>query len=219
MINFALIYEHLPELLLGLKNSIIITFFSLFIGIFAGTILSFCLLSKSNFTKAISQLYIAIFRGTPMLIQILSFFCFFSLYQINLSPLGIAIIVIGCNSAAYLSKIIKNAILLVPKEEQEAAYALGFSPAQVYRYIIFPHSLRSLLPNLLNEAITLIKDSSLAHLIGVSELTFQGNIIIGQTYEAITIYFFIGCCYFCIIHLFSFLFYLCKKKIYDTKNY
>jgi His/Glu/Gln/Arg/opine family amino acid ABC transporter permease subunit len=219
MINTTLIYNNLPLLLHGLKNSLLIALFSLVIGVSGGTLISLCLLSKQKIIKNLARLYIAIFRGTPMLIQILTFFCLFSLYHIISSPLIIAIIVIGCNSAAYLSKVIEHAILLTPQGEQEGAHALGFSSFEVYRYIIFPHSIRSLLPNLLNEAITLIKDSSLAHVIGASELTFQGNIIIGQTYEAVTVYFFLGCTYFCIIHLFSFLFYLCKKKIYANKNF
>ena len=94
---------------------------------------------------------------------------------------------IGLNSAAYIAHIIKSGILSVGKGQVEAGQMLGFSQMQIMRYIIFPQAVRVVLPALGNEFIVLIKDSSLASIVGVMELTKEGEIITSQTYDALTV--------------------------------
>ena len=99
-----------------------------------------------------------------------------------------SIAAISLNSAAYVSQIVKSGIMAVSSGQKEAAKALGFSPAQIAWYIVLPQAFCIVLPALGNEFITLIKDSSLASIIGVAELMREGNLIKSRTFDAISIY-------------------------------
>jgi ABC-type amino acid transport system permease subunit len=124
-----------------------------------------------------------------------------------------AIISIGLNSAAYLSQTILTGITSVNKGQLEAAQTLGFTKAQIIRHIIFPQAIRTVLPNLESEIVTLIKDSSLASTIGVYELTKQGDIIRSQTYDTVSVFFAIGLIYLTLTTTVTILISVLNKKI------
>ena len=155
----------------------------------------------------------SIIRGTPMLIQIMGTYFILRSWGIPIPTFWSAIISIGLNSAAYLSQTILSGITSVRSGQIEAAKTLGFSSAQTIRYIIFPQAIRSILPNLESEIVTLIKDSSLASIIGVYELTQQGQIIISQTYDTPSVYFAIGLIYLTLTTTVTILMSLLNKKI------
>ena len=213
MINFELLLKYYPLLLTGIITSLQIAFVSCGIGAVVGTWLGIILAGKNKIAKMLSQTYVAIIRGTPMLIQVMGTYLVLRSLGVPIQPLWSAIISIGLNSAAYLSQTILTGITSVSKGQIEAAKTLGFSQAQTIRYIIFPQAIRTVLPNLESEIVTLIKDSSLASTIGVYEITQQGRIIISQTYDTPSVFFAIGIIYLLLTTTVTILMSLLNKKI------
>ena len=203
MIDFDLIIESLPLLLRGATVSLQIAAMGCLIGFSLGTILGLLQTHKSWLIRMPVIFYTTIVRGTPMLIQI--YFIFFLLPElgIKISAFWSAIIAIGLNSGAYISNIIRSGIASVGKGQIEAAKVLGLKPMQITRYIILPQAIRVVLPALGNEFITLVKDSSLASLIGVAELSREGSLIKSRTYDALSVYFAVAIIYLIVTTLLS----------------
>ncbi len=192
------IQQALPYLLRGTLVTLKIAFFSSLFGFVGGTILGFIHCSHNAVVRSLVTLYVTLFRGTPMLIQIPFFYYLLPHIGIELSLFTTAVIAIGLNSTAYISQIVRSGIMSVPAGQKEAAQVLGFTHFQIMRYIVFPQAIRLVIPALLNEFITLIKDSSLASTIGVVELFKEGTIIISRTYAVIPIYCAIAAIYLCL---------------------
>lgn len=188
MINYDLIQTALPHLIHGAFVSLEIAGLALTIGLIGGVVLGILQTNNSKPVQVLVSIFTTIIRGTPMLIQIVFLYYVVSLLGVNFSPLWSAILAIGINSSAYISQIIRSGIQAVPHGQIEAAQTLGISKVDTLRYVILPEALRVVLPALGNESITLIKDSSLASLIGVVELYKEGQTIISQTYDALSIY-------------------------------
>jgi His/Glu/Gln/Arg/opine family amino acid ABC transporter permease subunit len=183
MINWTLIQQSLPILISAAVMSLKIAFISCGIGILLGTLLGVLQAENNKFIRFLIGIYVTVIRGTPMLIQI-SFYYF----AFGLPAFGAAVLGIGLNSAAYVSQIIRSGISSVGKGQIEAARVLGFSKQQITRFIVLPQALRIVLPALGNEFITLIKDSSLASVVGVVELYRQSTVMITRTYDPLSIY-------------------------------
>ena len=219
IIDFNLIIEYLPVLLQGLVVTLQIAGIGCFIGLVLGTILALMQTSNSKLLRLFVTSYVIIIRGTPMLLQILIFsYCLLPLIGIT-SNLWTAIIAIGLNSAAYISQTIRSGISSIGKGQIEAAKVLGFSTSATIRYIILPQALRTTLPALGNEFVTLIKDSALASVIGVAELTKQANFVKSKTFDAITVYFSVAVLYLMLTSTVSlFIAYLEKRMNTHAKN-
>lgn len=213
MINYALLIKHYPLLLNGILTSLEIAFISCALGAILGTCLGIILAGNNKIAKIFAQTYVSIIRGTPMLIQVMGMYLILTRSGIPIPALWSAIISIGLNSAAYLSQTILSGITSVSKGQIEAAKTLGFSQTQTIRYIIFPQAIRTVIPNLESEIVTLIKDSSLASTIGVYEITKQGQIIISQTYDILSVYFAIGLIYLMLTTTVTILISLLNRKI------
>lgn len=188
MINWTLIYQSLPMLCKGMVISIEITFFALMIGLGLGTILGIVESKGHWILRYFIKVYVTIIRGTPMIVQISFFYYLLPQFGLSFSALQTAIIAIGLNSSAYISQIIKSGISAVGKDQVEAAKVLGFTNLQSIYYFVLPQAIRYVLPALANESITLIKDSSLASIIGVNEMYKESRSIISQTYDVVSIY-------------------------------
>ncbi len=213
MINFDLLLKYYPYLFSGVMISLQIAFMSCAIGAVIGTGLGIVLAGHNKIAKFFAQAYVSIIRGTPMLIQVMGTYLVLVSMGVPISRTWSAIISIGLNSAAYLSQTILTGITSVSKGQLEAAKTLGFSKAQTIRYIIFPQAIRTVLPNLESEIVTLIKDSSLASTIGVYELTQQATIIRSQTYDTVTVFFAIGLIYLILTTIVTILMSILNKKI------
>ncbi len=187
MIDYQLIWDSLPQLLNGALVSIQIAGAAAWIGLILGTLLGFAEESKFVLFKWISTVYATLFRGTPMLVQILFVYYVLPQFGLKIPPFWAATLAIGLNSSAYISQIVRSGILAIPKGQLEAAHTLGLTKWMSLRYIVFPQALRVALPGLGNELITLVKDSSLASIIGVMELSKEGSIIRSRTYDAFSI--------------------------------
>lgn len=204
MIDFDLIAQYLPVLLQGLVVTLEIAAAASCIGIILGTILALMQTSHNTLLRSIVNVYVVIIRGTPMLIQILCAYFLLPQIGILIPALWTAIIAIGLNSAAYISQVMRSGIASVGRGQIEAAKVLGFSTQDTIRYIVLPQALRTTLPALGNEFVTLIKDSALASLIGVAELTKQANFVKSKTFDAITVYFAVAILYLMLTSTVSF---------------
>lgn len=169
----------------GVGYTLIITVFSVLIGIILGMILALMRLSKNKLLHTIAVCYIEFIRGTPQMVQIL--FVYFGVGKLinGLSALLAGIIAIGLNSGAYVAEDIRSGIDSVARGQTEAARSLGLSQAKAYRYVIIPQAIKNIWPALGNEFITLLKDSSLVSVIGVAELMYQTELIQNSTYRGV----------------------------------
>lgn len=218
MINISLLKDSLASLFSGALVSLEITFFSLIIGTIGGTLLALMLLYGNKPVRIVGHVYVTIIRGTPMLIQLITLFYVLPHFGIVLSPFWSAILAIGLNSVAYVSQIIRAGIQAVGSGQIEAAQTLGFSPVQIVRLIILPQALRAIFPALGNEFIMLIKDSSLASIIGVTELTHQGSIIMSRTYDALTVYAGVALIYLVMTSTASLLLHILEQRLSYARN-
>jgi polar amino acid transport system permease protein len=188
MIDIQLIKDSLPLLLRGALVTLEIATLGAFIGIILGTLIGLALTSKALILRWLATVYVTIMRGIPMFIQITATFYVLPQFGINLPAFWVAVVAIGLNSAAYVSQIIKAGIRSIGKGQIEAGRVLGLSNMQITRYIVLPQAFRVVIPALGNEFITLVKDSSLASVIGVVELTKEGNFIRGRTFDALSVF-------------------------------
>jgi ABC-type amino acid transport system permease subunit len=163
--------------------------------------------------------YITLIRGTPMLIQILcAYYILPQILGFDMSPMLMATAAIGLNSAAYISQVIRTGIASVHEGQREAAQVMGFSSLQIARYIILPQAFTVVLPALGNEFVTLIKDSSLASIIGVAELAKQGRFIVSTTYDALSIFFAITILYLTVTSTISFAVSQIERRLKHVNN-
>jgi polar amino acid transport system permease protein len=163
-----------PQLLNGAKITILLTICTVCAGLVLSIFIALGKMSKNKIISKICGAYIFFFRGTPLLMQL--YFIYYGLPQINMaltinSRFLAAFIAFSLNSAAYCSEIIRAAIQSIDKGQFEACKALGFSNAQTMRLVIFPQSIRRLIPPVANEFIMVLKDASLVSIIALADLT------------------------------------------------
>jgi len=179
--DFALTY--LPVLFEGTIVTLEIWAWCMLGGTILGLFLGLGRVYGNKSIYALSTGYIELFRGTPMLAQIL--FVYFGLPEINilLSPIVAASIALGMNTAAYQAEYFRGAIRSIEAGQVEAARALGMTQTQVISNIVLPQALRRVIPQWSNEAILLLKYSSIAFVIGVPELMARAQMIGYSTFR------------------------------------
>ena len=210
--GFQKIIIAMPALLQGAGLTILLTLVSIFFGLILGLLLALGRLSKNVFFDRLSQFYIWLFRGTPLLLQI--FFIYYALptfTPITIDALPAAFIALSLNSGAYLAEIIRAAIQSIDKGQMEASKALGMSFTQAMRRIIIPQSYRRLIPPTGNEFIALLKDSSLVSIIAMTELMRTTSLLANSSGNAI---YYIPCAilYLAMTTIFTFVFSKLEKK-------
>lgn len=189
MIDLQLFRESIPALLRGAGVTLQIASIACSMGIVFGTLCGLGLTSRHFIVRFLLGIYTTIFRGTPMLIQIIfANLVIPSALGISVSSFWAVIWAIALNSGAYIAHIIKSGINSVSQGQREAGKTLGLNNVQIVWYIVLPQAIRVVLPALGNEFITLVKDSSLASIVGVTELTKEGEIISSRTLDAVTTY-------------------------------
>lgn len=195
MINFALLTTYASSFIDGTLLTLKIAGIGCLIGITGGVVLGLIQATVKGPLSWLVNIYTTIIRGTPMLIQIA--FVYFLLPELGLrfSDVWSAIIAIGLNSSAYISQIIRSGINAVGTGQWEAAHVLGLSNMQTIRFIVLPQAIRTVLPALGNELITLVKESSLASTIGVMELSKQALFVRSRTFDAISVYIIVAIIY------------------------
>lgn len=144
-------------------------------------------LAGGPFSRSVSLAYVQGFRNTPLMVQMLALY---SLIPANwgISAEGVAVIALGLFEGAYMAEIFRAGIMAVPKGQWEAASSLGLAPGLVWRHIALPQALRRVLPPLVSQGVSLVKDSSLASVIAVSELAQQSGLAVSDTFLAFEIW-------------------------------
>ena len=177
-----------PLLLAGLTATIPLAVLSFALGLVIALGVALLRLSPNPVLSGIARFYISVIRGTPLLVQL--FVIFYGLPSIGLviDPWPAAIIAFSLNVGGYAAEIIRAAILSVPKGQWEAGHTVGFSQAQTLTRIVLPQATRVSVPPLSNTFISLVKDTSLASLILVTELFRRAQQIAAFTYEFMIIY-------------------------------
>lgn len=187
--NWSLIGQSIPLLLKGAVITIEITLLSVGVGFLLGLIVSLLNMSRFKAVQWLAKVYVNVFRGTPLLVQI--FFIYFAIpivTGVKLNPFIAAVLACSLNSGAYVSEIFRAGIASIDKGQMEAGRSLGLSWAQTMRYIIMPQAFKAIIPPLGNEFIAMLKDTSLVSVIGFEELTRQGQLIIARTYASFEIW-------------------------------
>lgn len=191
--------DSLPFLIKGLPYTLMISFGGLIAGFVLGILFGLLSLNKKWYLRWPATAYIEVFRGTPILVQVL--FIFYGLPDLigaPIDPITAAIAAIAFNSGAYISEVVRGGVQSIAKGQQEAGLSLGLSRVQTFRFIIWPQALRRMIPPLGNQAIVSIKDTSLFSVIGVGELVRQGQVYIANTFTAFEVYFAVALLYLAI---------------------
>jgi polar amino acid transport system permease protein len=178
----------LPNLMSGLEYTLLLTFISITAGFFLGLTLALGRVYGKTISNAFCIGYIEIFRGTPLLVQL--FIIYFGLPSIGIifSPIQAALLGLSLNSAAYQAEYLRGSIQSIESGQMVAARSLGMNKLQSIRHVILPQALRVSIPAWSNEFIYLLQYSSIAYIIQVYELTFEGKFIAAHTYRYLEIF-------------------------------
>lgn len=187
--DFSLIIDSLPLLGIGALVTIEITAMAVFLGTCIGLFVGIAELARYPWIRIPAKIYVDFIRGTPLLVQI--FIIYFALPIIlgtRIEPFIAAVAACSINSGAYVAEIFRAGIQSIDKGQMEAGRSLGMSWTQTMRYIIIPQAFRRTIPQLGNEFIAMLKDSSLVSVIGFEELTRKGQLVIASTYGSLEIW-------------------------------
>lgn len=208
---FEILTKYWPYFRQGIIYTLLLALFSVLIGLVLAFFITFLRMVKPSgkkdfsgvisiiFTKIcniIASIYIEIIRSTPLLVQLMIVylvvfgtwikipsFNVFGLEFIDSSRFIPGIIAIGINSAAYISEIIRGGISSIDKGQTEAARSLGMSSVQTMVYVTLPQAIKNILPALGNEFVVVIKESSIGMVIGLGEIMYSANLVVGATYR------------------------------------
>lgn len=189
--NLSFLPKYWPYFNYGAVVTLIIALCVVVLGSILGVLLAFAQRSRFRPLVWLAKTYVWIFRGTPMVVQIMIAFAMMhiaapsfrlGILTVDMTRLIPGIIIIGMNSGAYVSETVRAGINAVPKGQLEAAYSLGIRPKEAMRYVIMPQAIKNILPALGNEFVTIVKDSSLLSTIGVMELWNGATTVASTTY-------------------------------------
>lgn len=177
-------YKHITDgLLVTLEITLVALVIGLLLGFFVAIVRStYDKTGKMKVLNSICKLYLTIFRGTPVIVQLLI------IYYLWLGKMGVhenmaAIIAFGVNSGAYVAEILRSGIMSIDNGQFEAGRSLGFNYAKTMIYIILPQAFKNTLPTLANEFIVLLKETSVASFIAVKDMMKGANALVGFTYN------------------------------------
>ena len=227
--NFILKIERFIEVFLnqggyktvleGLSNTLKIAVIGLIIGIFIGTLIAVVRVLPKYKTlpkvlNGICSFYVAFFRGTPMVVQLLlSYYVALPLMGINLPSVTVALVVFGLNSGAYISEIMRSGILSVDPGQMEGGRAMGLSFSKTMLAIVIPQAVKNILPTLGNEFITLIKETSVVSFVGATDLYKAFNDAGTNSYEFMIPYLAMAIIYIVMVMFISLLIKIIERRL------
>lgn len=203
----------------GLQNTILIAIIGLFIGIIIGTLIATIRVLPKYKTlpkvlNGICSLYVGLFRGTPIVVQLLVFYyVLLPMMGIKMASVTVAIWVFGMNSAAYISEIMRSGIMSVDIGQMEGGRAVGLSYGVTMRKIVIPQAVKNILPTLGNEFIALIKETSVVSFIGATDLYVAFNYIGSNSYEFMVPYLVMALIYIVIVFAISMLIKIMERSL------
>ena len=181
--------KYFPSLAGALMETVKLSVLSLVFALILGVLFGLFRISKNKFLRGTATAYVEIIRGTPLMVQ--AFIIYYGIAQV-LKPTGFSWAEIGgaftagtvtlsLNAGAFMAEIIRGGIEAVDIGQMEAARSLGLSYTQALRKVILPQAFRIMLPSIINQCITSLKDTSILSVIGIRELTMSGKILAGNS--------------------------------------
>lgn len=215
-------------LLDGLKMTLIITFFSVLLGIAIGVVIAIIRTTHDKniesmkrrgglgyilmkLLNAVANVYLTVIRGTPVVVQLL--IMYFIIFASSRNSTLIATIAFGINSGAYVAEIFRGGIMSVDNGQFEAGRSLGFNYIQTMIFIVIPQMFKMVLPTLCNEFIVLLKETSVAGYVGIADLTKAGDLIRGRTFSAFMPLLAVALIYLVIVMLFTWLVGILERRL------
>ncbi|MBE6685998.1 MAG: amino acid ABC transporter permease [Ruminococcaceae bacterium] len=201
--------EGYKDVIQGLENTVKIAVLGLIIGIVIGTLIATVRVIPKykvlpRILNSICSLYVAFFRGTPMVVQLLLFYyVFLPLLGLKVPSVTVAIIAFGLNSGAYISEIMRGGILSVDSGQMEGGRAMGLSFGATMMKIVIPQAVKNILPTMGNEFITLIKETSVVSFVGATDLYVAFSYIGANSYEFMVPYLCMALIYIVLVLLIS----------------
>ena len=206
----------------GLGITLTVTLFSVIIGVVIGFLVAiirstYDKTGKFGFANAICRGYLAIIRGTPVVVQLLIIY-FVIFGSVNIDQVVVAILAFGINSGAYVSEIFRSGIMSIDNGQFEAGRSLGFNYAQTMWHIIMPQAFKNVLPALGNEFIVLLKETSVSGYIALQDLTKGGDIIRSRTYEAFLPLIAVAIIYFVLVMILTKLLSILERRLRNSDH-
>lgn len=206
----------------GLGVTLRVTFFAVLLGIVLGFLVS---IVRSTYDKtgklkvlnAICKLYLTVFRGTPVVVQLLIIY-FVIFGSVDISKILVAVLAFGINSGAYVAEIFRSGIMSIDNGQFEAGRSLGFNYTQTMVHIIMPQAFKNVLPALGNEFISLLKETSVSGYIALQDLTKGGDIIRSRTYDAFMPLIAVAAIYLVMVLIFSKLVNILERRLRSSDH-
>lgn len=217
-IDYGIVFEYLtfPGILIGVRNTLVLLLLAMLLGLVLGVLTAVMRQSPNPVLRWVGGGYVWLFRGTPLLVQLLIWFNLSIIFEnfaipgvvsmpMNtlMTPFVAALLGLGINEGAYISEIVRGGILSVDHGQREAASAIGMSQARTMRRIVLPQALRVIVPPLGNEFISCLKFTSLAYTISYSELLHSANKIYTANFQVIELLFTAAIWYIALTTVFS----------------
>ncbi|WP_244302899.1 amino acid ABC transporter substrate-binding protein/permease [Leucobacter coleopterorum] len=211
---FELLQQSWPALSKGLWNTLAITVVSFAIALVLGLIFGFMKISGSRILRGIATVYVAIFRGTPILVW--AFLFYFGLPQLTGSPGDVfmaGVATLSLNAGAYLTEIVRGGLQAVDPGQMEAARSLGLGWGRSMQRVVVPQATKITMPSIINQLVITLKDSSLLLTIGFAELLYQAQQIYAANFRTTEMLIIVGLMYFVVITLLTWLANLVDKRV------
>lgn len=215
----------------GLRTTILVTLLALVLGLIIGIMVAVIRTAHDQMRKdgnrgigslildvlnAICRVYLTIIRGTPVMVQLLLMYFVFLASSTN--KVLVAVLTFGINSGAYVAEIFRSGIMSIDKGQMEAGRSLGLGYGKTMQKIILPQAIKNVLPALVNEMITLLKETSICGYIGLNELTRGGDIIRGVTFEALLPLLAVAAIYLAIVMFFTWVMGKLERRLRESDN-
>ncbi|QIK64684.1 ABC transporter permease subunit [Leucobacter viscericola] len=211
---FELLQQSWPALSKGLWNTLAITIVSFVIALVLGLVFGFMKISGSRILRGIATVYVAIFRGTPILVW--AFLFYFGLPQLTGSPGDVfmaGVATLSLNAGAYLTEIVRGGLQAVDPGQMEAARSLGLGWGRSMQRVVVPQATKITMPSIINQLVITLKDSSLLLTIGFAELLYQAQQIYAANFRTTEMLIIVGLMYFVVITLLTWLANMVDKRV------
>lgn len=218
-VNYMLHKGGYNTVLTGLQNTLIIAISGLLIGVAVGTLIAVIRVTPKyrwfpRFLNGIANFYVGLFRGTPIVVQLLVFYyVLFPLFNAKISSVNVSILVFGLNSGAYVSEIMRSGIQSVDVGQLEAGRALGLPYPVAMLKIVIPQAVKNILPTIGNEFISLIKETSVISFVGATDLYKAFNLAGTNTYEFMVPYLVMALIYIVLVVIITLLIKLMERRL------
>ncbi len=205
-LNFSFLPKYLSFFVQGVEYTLLLSVVSVLLAVLPALLLALMRLSRIKPVKWLAGAYIAVFRSTPLMVQLyIIYYGVFSVIHIppytvlgfiDLSRFVPGVVALALNSSAYVAEIIRAGILAVDAGQMEAARSLGLTKGQGMRLIVLPQAVKNILPALANELVTMVKESSICSILGMSELIWGAKTVANTTLKTLSPYVLAAIVYF-----------------------